>query len=51
MVIGLMRWLLVHGMYWTNEMVIGTWGIMRWLLVHDMYWNNEMVIGMWNILE
>jgi len=40
---GIMRWLLVHGMYWNNEMVVG---LMRWLLVHGMYWNNEMVVGL-----
>jgi len=39
---GIMSWLLVHGMYWNNEMGIG---LMRWLLVHGMYWTNEMVIG------
>jgi hypothetical protein len=25
--IGIMRWLLVHGMYWNNEMVIGAWNV------------------------
>jgi hypothetical protein len=24
---GIMRWLLVCGIYWNNEMVIGTWNV------------------------
>ena len=27
--IGLMRWLLVHRMYWNNEVVIGMWNVLE----------------------